>query len=127
MWSVRLPRMSRTKPYSYTLFNLEGYAVLCEMASAETDPLWTYEGKNGSIRKAWDFMFPFIQNKAICIKPPDVQHFDELPIQSAGLLFAARACAAEDYLQLWQRLSPERKSEEVIRTYPLWQPVIWVE
>ncbi len=117
--------LSRTKPYNYTLFNLEGYSTLCQIASSEKDNLWNYEGKNGSLRKAWAFMVPYIKDKSQWIKPPDVQHFDELPIQSPGLLFAALAYQNEEFLNTWKSLNPERKSEEIIRTYPIWQPTLW--
>ncbi|MEO1449749.1 MAG: alginate lyase family protein [Bacteroidota bacterium] len=119
--------LSRTKPYNYSLFNLEGYAVLCHIASSEKDNLWQYAGPNGSLRKAWEFMVPFMKHKENWIKPPDVQHFDELPIQSLGLLFAALAYPDTDFLEVWEALSPERPSEEIIRTYPLWEPVLWVD
>ena len=119
--------ISRTKPYSYTLFNLEGYAVLCEIATTPQENLWYYEGKNGSLERAWNFMVPFIKDKSKWIKPPDVQHFEELPIKSPGLLFAARAYENPDFLAVWQQLSPTRPSEEVNRTFPLREPVLWVK
>jgi hypothetical protein len=119
--------LSRTKPYNYTLFNLEGYAVLCQIASTEKENLWTYETEKGSLEKAWSFMVPYIKDKSTWIKPPDVQHFDELPIQSPGLLFAALAYEKEYFLNTWKSLNPERKSEEIIRTYPLWEPILWVQ
>ena len=118
--------MERTKPYSYTLFNLEGYAVLCELASTPAENLWTYEGPNGSIRKAWDFMLPYIKDKSTWIKPPDVQHFDELPIQTTGLLLTAIAYDDSQMLAIWQQLDPTRQSEEINRTYPLREPTLWI-
>lgn len=119
--------LSRTKPYNYSLFNLEGYAVLCQLASTKENNLWEYETEKGSFKKAWTFMTPFMQDKSNWIKPPDVQHFDELPIQSPGLLFAALAYENETFLDTWESLSPERRSEEIKRTYPIYQPVLWVD
>ncbi len=117
--------LARTKPYSYSLFNLEGYAILSELASTEKDNLWTFEGEQGSIRKAWGFMLPYIKNKSAWPYQPDVQHFDELPIQSVGLLIAARAYNDMEMYQVWQELNPTLKSEEISRTYPLREPVLW--
>ncbi|MEM9822258.1 MAG: alginate lyase family protein [Bacteroidota bacterium] len=119
--------LSRTKPYNYSLFNLEGYAVLCQIASTKEDNLWNFESENGRFEKAWTFMLPYIKDKSNWIKAPDVQYFDELPIQSPGLLFTALAYQNEDFLTTWQSLDPERKSEEIIRTYPIWQPTLWVD
>jgi len=117
--------LSRTKPYNYSLFNLEGYAVLCQIASTEKDNLWMYKSKNGSFEKAWEFIIPYIKDKSKWIKPPDVQHFDKLPIQSPALLFASIAYNNQDYFNTWNSLNPERKSEELIRTFPIWQPILW--
>jgi len=118
--------LRRTKPYNYSLFNLEGFAVLAQIASTEADNLWTYRAKHGSLRKAWDFMYPFLADKSSWVKPPDAQHFDELPIQSCGLLFAGMAYSEKDFLQLWEGLSPVRKSKEVDRSFPLRQPILWI-
>lgn len=119
--------LERTKPYNYTLFNLEGYAALAQIASTPSDNLWTYQTSNGSLKRAWAFMFPYIADKSKWIKPPDVQHFDELPIQSSGLLFAALVYGNADWLECWQSLSPERKSREIDRNFPLRQPILWIK
>ncbi|OAV43128.1 alginate lyase family protein [Lewinella sp. 4G2] len=118
--------LERTKPYNYTLFNLEGYSVLAELASTPSDNLWTYEGKNGSLQKAWAFMLPFIQDKASWTYPPDVQYFDQIPIQTTGLLLAARAYDDADMMSVWRKLSPERKAEEINRNFPVREPSLWV-
>ncbi len=118
--------LGRTKPYSYSLFNLEGYSALAEIASTPTEELWRYHGPNGGLREAWDFMLPYIQDKSTWPYLPDVQHYDEVPIAQAGLLFAAEAYADTSYLGTWSRLPDARLSEEVDRTYPLRQIVLWL-
>ena len=118
--------LGRTKPYNYTLFNLEGYAVLCHLASTPAENLWTYEGTNGSIRKAWKFMLPFIRDKSSWTYPPDVQYYDQLPIQTTGLLLAARAYRDPEMMAAWRELNPERPSEEVNRNFPVREPVLWL-
>lgn len=118
--------LERTKPYNYTLFNLEGYALLCEIASTPAQDLWTYEGEHGSIRKAWDFMLPFIKDKASWQRPPDIQYFDQIPIQTTGLLLAAKAYKDQEMMAVWRKLDPERKSEEVNRNFPVREPILWL-
>lgn len=117
--------LSRTKPYNYTLFNLEGFAVIAYFASTAEDDLWNYQSEDGSLQKAIDFMTPYLLNKSEWPYPPDVQHFDELPIQSAFPLFAAEAYGKEAYLQVWKELPKERKSKEVDRNFPLRQLILW--
>ena len=118
--------LKRTKPYNYTLFNLEGYSLLAEIASTPAQNLWTYEGEHGSLRKAWDFMLPFIRNKASWQRPPDIQYFDQIPIQTTGLLLAARAYRDEEMMTAWRGLDPARKSEEVNRNFPVREPMLWL-
>ncbi len=117
--------LSRTKPYNYSLFNLEGYAVLCELASDQGD-LWNYEGEHGSVKKAFDYMLPYIEDKSRWTFPPDVSHFDEIPIRSVGLLLAGLAYEDQSILAIWKSLDPEKKSEEVKRNFPLWYPHNWI-
>lgn len=118
--------MERTKPYNYSLFNLEGYAILCHIISENGENLWNYKSTNGTLEKAWNFMLPFIEQKSSWIKEPDIDHFDELPIQSCGLLFAGIGLKNEQMLITWSKLNPEKKSEEIIRNFPLWQPILWL-
>lgn len=118
--------LERTKPYNYTLFNLEGYAVLCAIASTPAQNLWHYEGKNGSIQKAWNFMVPYIKDKGSWQRPPDIQYFEQIPIQTTGLLLAARAYEDEEMMKVWRGLSPERKAEEVDRNFPIREPSLWL-
>ncbi len=118
--------LSRTKPYNYTLFNLEGYSVLCQIASSENENLWKYKSEKGTLEAAWKFMVPYIKDKSSWIKPPDLQYYEELPIQSPGLLFAALAYDNKDYFDIWKSLNPKRKSEEIKRNFPINEPTLWI-
>lgn len=117
--------LERTKPYNYTLFNVEGYAVLAHIASTPEDDLWTYQTEDGSLRKAIEFILPYMKDKSEWPYPADVQHFDELPIRSGFLLFAGRAYDEEEYVTVWRTLPTERKSKEVDRNFPLRQLSLW--
>ena len=116
--------LKRTKPYIYTLFNLEGFAVLAEYGGNE---LWNYETENGTLQHAFDFMEPYLTDKDAWPYPPDVMHYDEVPIQSPGILLAANAYDDADLLAAWKRLSPERNSQEIERNFPIRRPSLWVE
>ena len=119
--------LRRTKPYNYSLFNLEGFAILAWYASTAEDDLWRYETENGSLRLAIDYMLPFIADKDAWPHAKDVQHFDEIPIRSAFLLLAGRAYQDVAYLTLWQGLPEERLSKEVDRNFPIRQLSLWEE
>jgi len=117
--------LDRTKPYNYSLFNLEGYAVLAEIASSPSDHLWDYETPKGSLKTAIDFMIPFIKDQSTWPFTKDVEHFEELPIQSASLFLAAEGYDESNYLNIWRKLPKERQSKEVDRTYPIRQLYLW--
>src|SRR6266550_2818281 len=56
--------LRRTKPYGYSLFNLEALATVCEILSTPQDNLWTFELPDGrGMRKAMDYMTPFVRDK----------------------------------------------------------------
>jgi hypothetical protein len=116
----------RTKPYSYCLFNLDVLATAARILSQDDD-LWRFETADGrSLAKALAFMAPYIADKTTWPKPPDVENFADLPVSQVGLLFGGLALKKPTYLALWRRLEPEPSVPEVIRNFPIRQPVLWM-
>src|SRR6184192_2229115 len=65
--------LRRTKPYGYSLFNLEAMATICQILSTAEDNLWTFELPDSrGMRKAIAYMVPFIRNKKSWPLKPDV-------------------------------------------------------
>ena len=126
--------LARTKPYSYSLFDLDMLAMVCLIASASgstpggvTNNLWEFALPNGNrYKKAVDFMFPFIQDKSKWPYPHDVEYFDDLPNRQPSLLFAGLAYREPKYIALWRTLPPDPKTAEIIRNFPIRQPVLWI-
>ena len=122
--------LARTKPYSYSLFDLDALAIVCMIASAggnSPDNLWEFALPNGDrYKKAVDFMFPYIQDKSKWPYAKDVEYFDDLPNRQPSLLFAGLAYREPKYIALWRTLNPDPKTAEIIRNFPVRQPVLWV-
>jgi hypothetical protein len=119
--------MSRTKPYAYSLFNLDVMATICQILSTPQDNLWDFRLNDGrDIGKAVAFMEPYIVNKKSWPLPPDVMYANDWPMRQPSLLFAGLALNRPDYLQLWQALPADSNVEEVIRNFFIRQPVLWV-
>lgn len=119
--------LARTKPYSYSLFNLDIMSTVCQILSTPEDNLWTYRLADGrGMEKAIAYMYPFIKDKATWPMPPDVQYFDAFPNRQASLLFAGLALSKPEYLALWRTLTPDPPVAEAIRNFPVRQPVLWV-
>jgi len=119
--------LRRTKPYGYSLFNLDAMATVCQILSTKTDSLWTYELADGrGIRKAVAFLFPYIADRKAWPHKPDVMYHDEWPMRHPLLLFASLALDEPRYRELWQRLPADSDVEEVIRNFFVRQPLLWV-
>jgi hypothetical protein len=117
----------RTKPYSYSIFNFDIMATLCEsLEGAGRDPLTFHLPDGRGICKAAEFIYPYLKEKSTWPYRKDVEHFDALPVRSPGLLFTGLACHQEPYLALWKTLNPDPTDPEIIRNYPIRQPLLWV-
>jgi hypothetical protein len=126
--------LARTKPYIYSLFNQDMLAMVCLIASASgatasgaTNDLWEYALPNGNrYKKAVEFMFPFIEDKSKWPYVHDVEYFDDLPNRQPSLLFAGLAYHEPKYIALWRTLPADPKTPEIVRNFPIRQPVLWV-
>ena len=119
--------LRRTKPYGYSLFNLDAMATTCELLSSGNDNLWTFTTSDGrSFSKAIAYMYPFIKDKKSWPLKPDVMYDAEWPMRHNSLLFAGLALKRPEYVELWKRLPADSKVDEVIRNFFIRQPVLWV-
>lgn len=120
--------MKRTRPYAYSLFNLEAMATLCQILSTSKENLWAFALPDGrGMRKAMAFMFPYVRAKKSWPLPPDVAYDRNWPMRQMSLLFAGRALDKPEYLDLWTTLEADSEVEEVVRNFFIRQPALWVE
>jgi hypothetical protein len=120
--------LKRTKPYGYSLFQLDNMATLCHVLSHPEENLWAYEGPRGrSMRQAIQFLRPYIADKTSWPYKPDVQAWEGWPTRHTSLLFASIAHQEPSYLALWQRLKPDPDLEEIRRNVALTQPLLWLK
>jgi len=123
--------LARTKPYGYSIFQLDNMATLCQVLSTTNDDLWMFSLPDGrGMKKAMAFLYPYLADKSKWLADghrKDVQAWDGWPAQEPSLLFAGLAYHEPDYLDLWQKLSPDPTNAEVRRNIPIRQPVLWVK
>jgi len=118
---------ARTKPYGYSLFNLDALAIAAQTLTTREDDLWTWQLPDGrGMARAMAYMVPFIADKSKWPKPPDVMYDKQWPVRQPSLLFAGLALDRKQYLDLWKRLEADPTVDEVIRNFPVRQPVLWV-
>ena len=119
--------LSRTKPFGYSIFQLDNMATLCQVLSTSEDNLWAYTMENGrGIKKAVAYLYPFLADKSKWPLKPDVQAWDGWPAREPCLLFAGLAFGDDRYLQLWKSLKPDPEDPEVRRNIAITQPVLWL-
>ena len=120
--------LARTKPYGYSLFNLDQMTMLCRVLSTPEDDLWTYALPDGrTLRKGPEFMYPFVIDKSTWPHKPDVMYFEQWPVRSCTWLFAGLAFHEPKYIDLWKRLEADPTNDEVLRNLPMRQPVLWFD
>ena len=119
--------LARTKPYSYSIFNFDVMAALCQSLKGVGADLFVFRLADGrGICKAAEFLYPYLKDKSQWRYAKDVEHFDALPVRSPGLLFAGLACEQQSYIALWKTMNPDPADPEIIRNYPVRQPLLWV-
>jgi hypothetical protein len=118
--------LRRTKPYGYSLFNLDAMSILTQTLSSGPDDLWHWTLPDGrGMAKAVAWMYPFMLDKKSWPKPPDVMYDKEWPIAQPCLLFAGVWLNKPEYIALWKKLDHDPTVEEVLRNWPVRQPVLW--
>lgn len=117
----------RTKPYGYSLFNLDAMTTLCQLLSTKEDNLWAYTTPDGrSIKKAIAYLYPYVADKNKWPFQHDVMHWEEWPIAQPFLFMGAIAYGQQDWLDTWKQLNHLPTEQEVIRNLPVRNPIIWL-
>ena len=119
--------IARTKPYGYSIFNLDAFAVSAEILSDKDNNLYEYSTPDGlNLQLGAAFLFPYIKDKSLWPYPPDVMYFEEWPVRQPFLLFAGKAYNKPEYIDVWLTLEGYPKTQEVIRNLPIRNPLIWL-
>ena len=108
--------LKRTKPYGYSLFNVDAVMTITHLFKI-TDP---------NLKKCVDFMYPYVQEKKTWPYPKDVMYWDEWPVATPFLLFGYQNYKVADWLTTWEKLNHFPTNEEVIRNLPIRNPLIWL-
>lgn len=119
--------LARTKPYGYSLFNLDAMTTICQILSNKNDNLWNFTLPDGrSIKKAIKFLYPFIANKDHWPYNADVMYWNDWPVAQPSLIFGANVYNSRTWFNTWKELNHFPDTEEVIRNLPVRHPIIWL-
>ena len=119
--------LDRTKPYGYSLFNLDAMVMVAKILSDNKHDLWDYQTPDGrSLKDALAFMYPYIKDKSSWPYKKDVMYWDDWPVRQPSLLFGGIAYNEPKYISSWKTLNPAPTIEEIIRNFFIRQPILWV-
>jgi hypothetical protein len=108
--------LKRTKPYGYSLFNLDAVMTIAHI----------YKINTPALKKSIEFLYPYVQDKKSWPYPKDVMYWDEWPVATPFLLFGYIQYNEPNWLNTWKALSHFPTNEEVIRNLPIRNPLIWL-
>jgi len=119
--------LKRTKPYAYSIFQVDNMAILCQVLSTPGDNLWRFQMPDQrGIRRAMEYLYPFLADKSKWPLAPDVQAWNGWPARQPSLLFAGLAFNQPQYLDLWRKLPADPADAEVRRNMAITQPILWL-
>ncbi len=120
--------LARTKPYSYSLFNLDATASLLWILTDKTFDDWNYKLPDGrGIWRGLDYMLPYLKDKTKWTGGKDVDHWDQQPESRQFMLLAALAGNNPAWFDLWKSLAEKNSSDESRRSMMLKNPLIWID
>lgn len=108
--------LKRTKPYGYSIFNLDAVMTIAHI----------HKIKDPSLKKSIQFLYPYIQDKKSWPYSKDVMYWDEWPVAAPFLLFGYVNHNEVEWLKTWEKLNHFPTNEEVIRNLPVRNPLIWL-
>jgi hypothetical protein len=119
--------LKRTKPYGYSLFNLDAMTMVAYLLKKENPSIFQNQLKDGrNMFKAIQFMAPFVQDKSRWTYPKDVMYWDQWPIAQPFLIFGFHEFKEAAWLETWNELEHFPTNQEVIRNLPIRNPLIWL-
>lgn len=119
--------LARTKPYAYSLFQLDNLTTLGWILSDSGTDYWRYTLPDGrGLARGVEFMTPFVADKARWTRPPDVQAWEGWPARPVFLLLGGLALDRPELIDLWRRLDGDPTDPEVRRNRAITQPVLWL-
>jgi hypothetical protein len=120
--------LRRTKPYGYSLFNLDAMTMACLILTDANNDLINFQTADGkSLKKGIEFLYPFVADKSRWTYPHDVMYWDQWPVAHLFLVFGAREFGVNSWFETWKSLDHFPEIEEVIRNLPVRNPLIWIE
>ncbi|WP_396600604.1 alginate lyase family protein [Algibacter sp. R77976] len=120
--------LARTKPYGYSIFNLDALSGLAQLLTTNKDNLFTYQTQDGnSLKLGVQFLFPYIKDKNTWPFKKDVMYWEDWPVKQPALLFSGLMFNNDNYIETWKALPEMPNKHEVIRNMPIRYILLWIQ
>jgi hypothetical protein len=120
--------LSRTKPYGYSIFNLDAFFGLAQILSNDADDIFNYKTEDGkSLALGLNFIKKYLENKDDWPYQKDVMYWEDWPTKQPSVLFGALVYNNKSDLVLWKTLPNMPEKQEVIRNMPIKYPLLWIK
>ena len=120
--------LDRTKPYGYSLFNLDAMTALVQLlTTCGEEGLFQYSRDSKSIEQGIHYIFPYIKNKSSWPHENDVMYWEDWPSKHSFLLFSGLQLNKSEYISTYKELPEVSNKNEVLRNMPVRYPLIWLE
>jgi hypothetical protein len=119
--------LKRTKPYGYSLFNLDAFMTCAEILTDENNNLYEFSTPKGqNMKLGAEYLYPFVKDKSSWKYEPDVMYWEDWPVRHPFLLFAGNAYQNNEFIETWKTLEGYPTTGEVLRNLPIRTPLIWL-
>lgn len=119
--------IERTKPYSYSLFNLDGMATLAWLLTDNEFNGWSFTLPDGrGLRRGIEYIKPYVIDKDKWPFPKDISHWEEQPGRRPFMFFAAMTEQQPEWIAIWKKCNAGFPSDESKRNMPLKNPILWL-
>jgi hypothetical protein len=119
--------LTTDNPFRNSLYNLDLLGGVCQLLSTQFESVWDNELQDGpGMRSAVAKHAYYIHDPVKWPYPADASHFKLLPCRRPTLVFAGRAYGSADYVSLWRTLNPDPTDPDILRSFPIRQPILWL-
>lgn len=119
--------LRRTKPYSYSLFQLNVLSGTAALLSRPEENLFLHVDRQGhSLALAASFLYPYVTDKSAWPYARDIAYWKYWPNQPAFLFLCGYFLNQPAWLRQWRHMRSDLKLFEVIRNTPIRMPRLWI-
>ncbi|MCI0522144.1 MAG: alginate lyase family protein [Bacteroidales bacterium] len=119
--------LARTRPYGYSLFNMDALAVLAWILSDEAYDVWSKTLPDGrGITRGIGFIMPYVKDKSDWPYQRDITGWESQPERRTFILLASIAQQNEELFEVWKELTAKIDISVDTAAGSFRTPILWL-